>query len=95
MYYQLGVCLNLPSHELNEIRTQSPHNVAQAFSDMMLKWLKQCYNVTKFGPPTWRMLVKAVGSEAGGNNKALAKKIASKHILGELILVISHFFIES
>ena len=53
---------------------------------MMLKWLKQNYDVYKFGPPTWKMLVDAVGKHAGGNNKALAKKIASKHPLGELIL---------
>ena len=45
-------------------------------------WLQGSYNVQKFGPPTWRMLVKAVDSPAGGNDHNLAKKIASNHPVG-------------
>ena len=42
-------------------------------------WLRQSYNIEKYGPPTWRKLVEAVGSPTGGNNRALAKGIASRH----------------
>lgn len=35
--------------------------------------------VERFGKPTWRKLVKAVEEHAGGNNRALAEKIASNH----------------
>ena len=33
----------------------------------------------KFGKPTWRRLVEAVKSNAGGNNPALAQTIAEDH----------------
>ena len=33
----------------------------------------------KYGPPTWHMLVKAVDSPAGGNNRALALTISHNH----------------
>jgi len=35
--------------------------------------------VERFGKPTWRRLVKAVEDPAGGNNCALAQKIAAEH----------------
>ena len=53
---------------------------------MLLVWLKHSYNVDKHGPPTWRRLVEAVDKEAGGNNHALAEKIASNHPAGTLIV---------
>ena len=46
---------------------------------MLLVWLRHSYNIDKHGPPTWRRLVEAVDNDAGGNNRALAKKIASNH----------------
>ena len=58
----------------------------QAFSEMLLVWLRHSYNVDKHRPPTWRRLVEAVDSDAGGNNHALAKKIASNHPTGTLVL---------
>ena len=45
---------------------------------VLIKWLKKSYNVGKYGPSTWRMLVKAVDSPAGGNNRALPETIAEK-----------------
>ena len=35
--------------------------------------------VEKFGKPTWRRLVEAVKDHVGGNNCALAQKIATDH----------------
>ena len=35
--------------------------------------------VERFGEPTWRRLVEAVEDEVGGNNSALAQKIARQH----------------
>ena len=38
------------------------------------------YNqVERFGKPTWRRLVEAVKDPVGGNNHALAQKIAAEH----------------
>ena len=46
---------------------------------MVTDWLEKNYNVKKFGPPTWKSLVEAVGHRAGGANMALAEKIAKSH----------------
>jgi len=35
--------------------------------------------VERFGKPTWRRLVEAVEDHVGGNNRALAQRIARDH----------------
>jgi len=35
--------------------------------------------VERFGMPTWRRLVEAVEDHVGGNNRALAQRIAREH----------------
>ena len=54
----------------------NPHGCLQA---VVVKWLQKGYDYQRHGPPTWRMLVEAVGDPAGGNNCALAEAIAKKH----------------
>ena len=46
---------------------------------MLIHTLQPCLQVERFGKPTWRKLVKAVEEHAGGNNRALAEKIACNH----------------
>ena len=82
-YYQLGIALCLSSRELDAIRKTFGQDVDQAFTEMLLAWLKHRYDSERFGPPTWRRLVEAVNSPAGGNNHALAKKIANNHQPGK------------
>ena len=74
-YYQLGIGLGLPPGELSSIR-KGAQDIEQAFSEVLVAWLK---NVGVLGPPTWRRLVEAVDSPAGGNHPALAMSIAKKH----------------
>ena len=80
-YYKFGLGLYLKPGELQAIRKSCGQDVDQAFTDVLLAWLRQRYNVTRFGPPTWRMLVRAVDSPAGGNNPALALTIADNHVI--------------
>ena len=80
-YYKLGLGLRLKPGELQAIRKSCGQDVDQAFTDVLLAWLKQRYNIAKYGPPTWRMLVRAVHSPAGGNNPALALTIANNHAI--------------
>ena len=49
---------------------------------MATEWLKRNYKVEKFGEPTWQRLVEAVGNPAGGEDMALARKIAGRHKAG-------------
>ena len=81
MYFQLGRALRLRIDDLRAIRQAYTNEVdtESALNDVLLLWLDQKYNVQRFGPPTWRMLVEAVDKETGGNNHNLAKKIASNH----------------
>ena len=79
LYYQVGICLGLPAGELETIWSNYHQLTDRAFVQVLLWWLRQHYNVERFGPPTWRRLVEAVDSPAGGNQPALAKAIANKH----------------
>ena len=86
VYFALGQSLRLKNANLQAIRTKYPRESDSelALNDVLLLWLEQQYNVERFGPPTWRMLVEAVNKESGGNNHELAKKIALSHPAGML-----------
>ena len=76
-----GMCLALrllPSdyRAIEAAHLGNPHKCLQA---VVVKWLQKGYNYQRYGPPTWRMLVEAVGDPAGGNNYTLAETIAKKH----------------
>ena len=83
-WFALGRALRLKNANLQAIRTQYPSesDSEQALNDVLLLWLEQQYDVDRFGPPTWRMLVEAVDKESGGNDHELAKKIALSHPAG-------------
>ena len=68
----------LPSDQ-SEIAAAHPGNPHDCLQAVIVKWLQKCYNYQRFGSPTWKVLVKAVGDPAGGNNSALAEIIANKH----------------
>ena len=78
-YFKLGIGLRLKPGELQAIYKSHGQDIDQAFIDVLLAWLRQRYNIAEYGPPTWRMLVKAVDSPVGGNNHALAMTISRNH----------------
>ena len=78
-YYQFGIELGLPLREMNTVQKAFQQDIPQAFIEVLQIFLKHRYNVEKYGPPTWRKLVEAVDSPAGGNDHSLAKKIAKVH----------------
>ena len=47
--------------------------------EVISTWLRQSYDVERHGLPSWRRVVDAVGSGAGGANHVLANEIASKY----------------
>ena len=83
-YFALGRTLRLKNANLQAIRTKYPteSDFELALNDVLLLWLDKQYNIGRFGPPTWQMLVEAVDKESGGNNHELAKQIALKHPAG-------------
>ena len=80
-YFALGRSLRLRLADLRSIQEAYPSefDAEQALSDTLELWLQKRYNVERFGPPTWRMLVEAVNRKTGGNNSELAKEIATNH----------------
>ncbi len=75
-YYEIGTQLYLKL--LDTIKNRSKTDTI-AMGEVVEEWLKGNYDTDKFGPPTWKMLVKVVAHPNGGNNNSLAKKIASEH----------------
>ena len=90
MYFALGRSLRLKNANLQAIRTQYPteSDFELALNDVLLLWLDKQYNVDRFGPPTWRLLVEAVDKESSGNNHELAKNIALNHPAGIVIIIL-------
>ena len=85
LYFQLGRSLRLNNDDLQKIceAYRRDSDADRALNDVLLLWLRQNYNIGKFGPPTWRLLAEAVNKKTGGNNHDLAKHIASNHPAGE------------
>ena len=77
-YYKIGKRLNLPKDKLKEIRGHNSSE-ADAMNMVIVEWLRKNYDADRFGPPTWKALVDAVKHRAGGNNRAEAERIASRH----------------
>ena len=73
----IGLALRLSPNSLNTISTKE--NVRDCLMEVLTQWLRKTYNVKRFGEPSWELLVKAVSEEAGGDDCALAEKIAQKH----------------
>ena len=84
----IGRGLRIDSGRLDVIQEDNPRDSNKCLSEMLTCWLKRSYDVERFGVPTWRAVVKVVAQPAGGDNYALALRIARKH-QGNNVLVVS------
>ncbi len=75
-YYEIGTQLHLKG--LDSVRNRSTTDTI-AMTSVIDEWLNGNYNTTRFGVPTWKMLVEVVAHPNGGKNKFLAERIASEH----------------
>ena len=73
------LALRLYPSDRSKIAAAHPGNPDECLQDVVVKWLQKGYNYQKFGCPSWRMLIGAVGNLAGGNDCALAEAIAKRH----------------
>lgn len=81
-WYTIGIHLGVPTNILDKFRAQSHNNLDTCLTNVIVEWLKNWR--TKDGPPTWRRVIIAVSSRVGGDNPALARKIALEY-KGELV----------
>ena len=75
----LGLALRLKAAQLDSIYSTNHDNPNYCLRDMLRAWLQQRYNFKRFGLPSWKLLCQATSKSAGGNNPALARKIAGRH----------------
>ena len=78
-FYSVGSALGLLASTLDKIQNDNPHDSEQALVQVINMWLARQFNTARFGAPSWRKLVYAVASPAGGNNHLLANEIAEDH----------------
>ena len=62
---KIGLALRLDPDLLNRIRGNHT-DVEDCLEDVLTKWLKKAYDVTRFGAPSWKLLVEAVAHRPGG-----------------------------
>ena len=74
----IGLALRLDPSELKTIEKEKD-NLEDCLTEVLTLWLKKAYNYDRFGEPSWELLVRAVHDPAGGNNPAVADKIAKKY----------------
>ena len=73
------LALRLRPSDRSKIAVAHPGNPDECLEAVVVKWLQKGYNYQQHGSPSWKMLVKAVGDPAGGNDCALAGAIAKKY----------------
>ena len=60
--------LRLRPGDLDRVHEENRRNTQAALDGVLLLWLHKMYNVEKYGPPTWEMLVEAISKDSSGNN---------------------------
>ena len=87
---RLATGLRIPPNRVRMISSKNSNDCEQCLLELLEEWLKESYDVRKYGHPSWRSLVEAVASSPGGGNPALAQTIADKHpgrVIIKLIIV--------
>ena len=75
----VGMALRLKPALLRRIQANHPTDVEECLTEALTEWLNESYNISRFGLPSWKLLVAAVADPAGGNDRALAERIALKY----------------
>ncbi|KAL5497372.1 hypothetical protein EMCRGX_G013837 [Ephydatia muelleri] len=76
VWKEFGAALGIAPSVIKGVAVAHSSDPGQCLFDILDKWVRKDYNHHRFGPPSWRTLVKAVASNVGGQNPALAEKIA-------------------
>ena len=84
----LGTALRIRPAEMDTISAIHHNDPTECLRDVLFGWLQQRYDTKRFGQPSWRMLCKAVHKRVGGDNPALARKIAEEHSKPKVVLYV-------
>ena len=75
-WYNIGIGFGISTSKLEEFRSKHRGDPDRCLTCILAEWIINCN--PKYAPPTWRKLVIAVASRVGGDNPALARKVAMK-----------------
>ena len=77
-WYRFGKALYLTPEKLNLLKT-AQRDPKDCLSDSLLEFLKKNYDWEKYGVPSWRLIVIALAHKSGGDDTALALRVAKNH----------------
>jgi hypothetical protein len=69
-YAEIGRNFGLVPSTIESIRENHPGDNSKALQDVIITWIQQDFNTTRFGLPSWRKVVEVIS----GFDKLLAKK---------------------
>ena len=79
-----GEALRLSPISLNNIAIDHKSDAIACLRRVLYEYLKKNYDYGERGNPSWRKIVEAISHRAGGNNNALALRIAEHHSMAIL-----------
>ena len=74
-----GEALRLSPISLKKIEIRYKFDAEECLRTTLSEYLMKNYNYGKHGNPSWRKIVEAISQRTGGNNNALALRIAEHH----------------
>ena len=75
-WQSLGTALRIRQTEMDIISATHHNDPIECLRDVLYAWLQQRYDTMTYGQPSWKLLCIAVHKPVGGNNPALARRIA-------------------
>ena len=73
----IAICLGLVASKIAEIKKNNSGDCTDCWNSALLEWVRQNYDITEFGEPSWRTFLKAVA--LADCNKLEVKKLAANH----------------
>ena len=74
-----GEALRLSPISLKKIEIDNNYDSEMCLRTTLSEYLMKNYNYGEHGNPSWRKIVEAISDRTGGNNNALALRIAEHH----------------
>lgn len=72
---RVATYIHVKGDAIDRIEQNNPRDAQQCLHESIVEWLRKNYNLEKFGPPSWKMLVGAVKRL----DNSLALEIANAH----------------
>lgn len=80
-WLEIGLFLGISYGKLETLKSDD-----DKIRGVVIFWMNWKYDYETFGKPSWKSLVRAIGSQAGGNARRAAKKVAADHVVAPLAI---------